>query len=517
MEDQFLYGAHDTIVDTTQGKIRGYQYRGIQIFKGIPYADAERFHRPHKVEPWEGVLDATSYGYVCPLMSIDKPRGELQVPHRYWPMDEHCQNLNIWTPCCDDKKRPVMFWIHGGGYFAGSSIEQVAYEGENMCIEGDVVVVSINHRLNILGYMDLSDFGEEYENSGNAGGDDIIAALLWVHDNIARFGGDPDNVILFGQSGGGCKITTLLQSPEADGLYAKAFNMSGIVGSMMEDCVGSGKDLVLAMMKELGVSDVKEFGRVPYANYVAAYQKVSPALKKEGKYIGGIPQRNSHYIGDPMYVGFRKETSKIPMLIGSVFAEFTGFALSQYDKKSMSEEEQISVVKRLVGDEGAEELLKEFRKVYPYRAPMDALNVDFIFRAPAIAYLKKRTALNDCTYSYLFDLDQPINGGNVPWHCSDIPYVFHNTCLVPSTQNPGVTGRLEKEIFDSVMAFARTGKPCNPSVPEWKNSRPDAEFTMIFDEHTHTGENFDHTLIEKAQKIIAPHLQEIMQDAQIQH
>lgn len=150
----FTCKSDTAVVDTAQGKIRGYEYDGISIFKGIPYAQAKRFHAPEPVKPWEGVLDATSYGYVCPLLEMSKPNGELLVPHRYWLMREDCQNLNIWTPACDDAKRPVLVWLHGGAYEFGSAIEQVAYEGENMCREGQVVVVSINHRLNILGYCD---------------------------------------------------------------------------------------------------------------------------------------------------------------------------------------------------------------------------------------------------------------------------------------------------------------------------------------------------------------------------
>ena len=190
-------------------------------FKGIPYAKARRFHAPEPVERWDGILEATSYGYVCPLLELPKPYGELNIPHRYWIMNEECQNLNVWTPACDGEKRPVMVWLHGGGFEAGSAIENIAYEGENMCRIGQVVVVSINHRLNLLGYFDLSAYGSEYANSGNAGTDDIIMALQWIQDNIANFGGDPENVTLFGQSGGGAKITTLLQTPKADGLFAK--------------------------------------------------------------------------------------------------------------------------------------------------------------------------------------------------------------------------------------------------------------------------------------------------------
>ena len=184
------------VVETTSGKLKGYFYDGEYIFKGVPYAYAERFQMP-RPSHWEGVREATSYGFVCPLMAQETPTGELMVPHRYWPMDEHCQNLNIWTKELDtNAKKPVVVWLHGGGYFAGSSIEQVAYDGHAMCEKGDVVVVTLNHRLNILGYLDLSPFGEKYKNSGNAGHADIVAALQWIHDNIAEFGGDPGNVTI---------------------------------------------------------------------------------------------------------------------------------------------------------------------------------------------------------------------------------------------------------------------------------------------------------------------------------
>ena len=147
-------------VTTAQGIVQGYLQDGLLIFKGIPYAKAARFHAPEAVKPWDGILDACSYGYVCPMMTNDPPRGELYVPHRFWPMDEDCLNLNVWTPGADGEKRPVLVWLHGGGFSMGSSIEQAAYDGAAMSRLGDAVVVSINHRLNILGYFDLSDFGE---------------------------------------------------------------------------------------------------------------------------------------------------------------------------------------------------------------------------------------------------------------------------------------------------------------------------------------------------------------------
>ena len=176
----------DPVVETKAGKLRGFQLDGTYAFHGVKYADAKRFHQPTPVEPWEGIKNALAYGYVCPMLQQDQPSNELMVPHRYWPLDENCQYLNIWTQHLDpNAKKPVLVWLHGGGFAAGSSIEHIAYEGENMSKYGDVVVISLNHRLNILGYLDLSPFGEEYKNSGNAGNADMVAALQWIHENLS--------------------------------------------------------------------------------------------------------------------------------------------------------------------------------------------------------------------------------------------------------------------------------------------------------------------------------------------
>lgn len=516
MENQFSCNGNVAVVSTDRGKIRGYQYKDIYMFKGVPYAKARRFHRPEPVDKWDGVFDATNYGYVCPLLTTDRPQGELRVPHRYWPSDEKCQNLNIWTPSCDSGKRPVMFWLHGGGYFAGSSIEQVAYEGENMCKYGDVVVVSVNHRLNILGYFDVSDFGSEYENSGNAGGDDIVAALRWVHDNITKFGGDPENVTVFGQSGGGAKVTTLLQTPEADGLFAKGFNMSGIIGPVLADGVGSGREIADAVMKKLEITTIGELENVSYSNFAAAYTKVKPEFEKQGKYVGGVPHPNKFYLGEPTINGFRPESADIPMLIGSVYGEFASFTVPAYDRNTLSEDGQKKILDNFFGKETTDKLIPLFKKAYPMRKPIDMLMLDFIFRMPEIDYLRKRVLCNDCTYSYIFNLDQPIDGGSTPWHCSDIPYVFHNTELVPSTQKRGVTERLENEIFESVMSFAKTGQPGMNSIPDWPCSSASEEKTMIFDEKTHLETNFDHELQPVFAENMGPKFQELM-SGQIQH
>lgn len=511
MAHKFTCNTETAVVATTKGKVRGYCYDGISIFKGIPYAKAKRFHAPRPVEAWEGVLDATSYGYVCPLLEMGKPACELLVPHRYWVMNEDCQNLNVWTPACDGEKRPVIVWLHGGGFEAGSAIEQIAYEGENMCRIGQVVVVSVNHRLNVLGYCDLSDFGEEYQNSGNAGTEDIIAALRWIQENIALFGGDAGNVTLIGQSGGGAKITTLMQTPAADGLYAKGINMSGVVEDLLPDCEGSGKELVQALLNELQLGGVKDLESVSFDRLADAYKKVRPILAKEGKYCGGAPQKNRYYNGNPLKYGFRKETAGIPLMVGSVFGEFASFVAPPYDKRGMTKPEAEKALEEALGKEAANQLLPLFETAYPERLPVDILTLDYIIRHPIQKFVRMRAKVNPKTYSYLFNHEMPIDGGRTPWHCADIPYVFHNTELVPITQEEGISEKLEKQIFDSVMAFARTGSPENESVPSWPACTPDEENTMVFDRQTRLRTNHD----EKLMPLVGKYMQIYLEKAGI--
>ena len=500
MTHSFRRDRETAVVSTSKGRIQGYKHDGLLVFKGIPYARASRFHKPEPAEPWQGVLDACSYGYVCPLLTNDQPRGELYVPHRFWPMDENCLNLNIWTPGADNGNRPVLVWLHGGGYEAGSSIEQVAYDGANMSRIGDTVVVSINHRLNILGYFDLSDFGEEYINSGNAGGDDIIAALRWIRENIAEFGGDPDNVTVFGQSGGGAKVTTLLQSPDADGLYARGVVMSGVIGPVLADADGSGRELAGAILKELGFTDVKQLETVDYAALARAYLKVRPALREKGAYTGGCPHPNAFYLGEPLAHGFRPETAQIPLLVGSVFGEFTSFVPMPAEWKNLTDAQQEVVIRKIWGNEPADALIPLFSQAYPERKRLDLLRLDFIFRAPEIRYIRERSKLNKSTWSYLFNMDQPIDGGNTPWHCCDIPYVFRNIDLVEyphgSEEEKELPYRIQDQAFESLMAFARTGNPANGTIPEWKYSEPETESVLVLDRNTRVLCNHDHRLME---------------------
>lgn len=512
MAHNFICNSDTAVVMTGTGRVRGYCYDGISIFKGIPYAVAKRFHRPEPVNPWSGVWDATNYGFTCPLLT-DKPRltQELYLAHRYWIMNENCQNLNIWTPACDREKRPVLVWLHGGSFEMGSAIEQDAYEGEAMCRTGQVVVVSVNHRLNILGYCDLSDFGEEYANSGNAGTDDMIAALRWIRDNIQSFGGDPENVTLFGQSGGGAKITALLQSPAADGLFAKGINMSGVIqDGVVGSYAKSGKKLGEALMRQLGVSGVPELENVPARALAEAYLQVRPALTAQGEYVGNEPHPNEFYRGDPLAQGFRQESLSVPLMVGTAFGEFNAFCPLVYDRRTASPQEGRQIVIDIIGKEAAEKILPVFEAAYPERNPADVLYLDTLFRIPAIKYVNRRTEQGGTVYSYLFNQDLPIDGGRTPWHCADIPFVFHNTDKVPAVQQEGMTDRLENEMFQSVLQFARKGNPCHQAIPLWPPSSPGREYTMLFGTPTRLACSHDTELMALARQYLTGVYGELM-------
>lgn len=503
MSRDFRFNADTAVVDTACGKVQGYYDDGIYIFKGIPYAQASRFHDPVPVEHWAGVRNCTSYGYVCPLLGMPDPNNELLVPHRYWIMNENCQNLNIWTKGLDDHKRPVVVWLHGGGFEAGSAIEHIAYEGENMARLSETVVVSVNHRLNILGYFDLSDYGEEYANSGNAGTSDLVAALRWIHENISKFGGDADNVTLFGQSGGGCKITALMQTPEADGLFQKGLIMSGVLNtSVLKDSVGSGKYLAEAIMKELKADDVKDLEKIPYEVLASAYNKVRPEIKTAGYNDGGTPHPNQFYVGDPMTngFGFRKESAGVKLMIGTVFGEFAGFAPTKYHKENMSESEQIEWLKKDLGEKETDTLLPLFRQAYPERPVIDLDQLDTIFRLPTYQYIHKRAALSHDTYSYLFNMDSVLDNGSVPWHCADVPYVFHNCQYVPTQCSPR-SSELEEKVFHAFINFAKDGVPTAKGLPVWPSSTAEHEYTMVLDDCPRVKTDYDHELVALHDKL----------------
>ena len=503
MAHNFVCSKTEPIVETKAGKLRGFILDGTYTFHGIKYANAKRFQQPTPVEPWEGVKDALAYGYVSPMLKQDEPGNELFVPHRYWPMDENCQYLNIWTQSIDpEAKKPVMVWLHGGGFSAGSSIEQAVYEGDNLSRYGDVVVVTLNHRLNILGYLDLSPFGEKYKNSGNAGNADMVAALQWIHDNIAGFGGDPENVTIFGQSGGGMKVWSLMQTPAADGLFHKGVVQSGCMDHFVEEKPADGTKIVNAMMKALRIKDVEKLETIPYARLAAAYNKVAPKLRKAGEYVGCTPLPNDWYVGDPVVVGFTEHAKTIPCMVGTVLGEFTFFPAMDPAIKYNPEKLDALLTKRY--GEGAEELKKLFAEVYPDKHISDVMYLDSVMRAPSSKFiLAKAQHPESGTYSFLMTYTNPYDGGHIAWHCSEIPYIFHNTSRSPVCNVEGKE-QLEKQFCDAWVNFARHGKPSSDALPEWPACKPDDEACMIFDVNCEVRHNHDHELIALHKKVAPP-------------
>ena len=488
------------IIETKKGKIRGYKCDGIYIFKGVRYATAKRFQMPEEVKPWKGVKECGSYGFISPTLEKDEPNGEILIPHRYWPQDEDCLNLNIWTNTLDkEAKHPVIVWFHGGGFSTGSSIEQKAYNGENMCKYGDVVVVTVNHRLNILGYLDMSPYGEKYADSANAGQEDLIAALKWIQKNIEQFGGNPDNVTIMGQSGGGMKVSSLLQMPAADGLFHKGVIMSGVVNGFHQYEEADSKPLIKEILEELKIKekDIEKLETVPYYELAEAYKKAVPDFNKLGArkdYIGCMPKVNEFYVGEGQEVGFREHAKQIPLMVGSCFGEFTTDCV-YFNKYEISEEELDKILLEYFGD-GKDEVIAEFKKAYPYKNIADVLALDKMFRLPSKELIESFAREGGTVYSYLFTLEFPYKNGKTAYHCADIPFVFHNTELVPVANIEGVTEELEKQMFEAVMQFARTGNPNHAGIPEWKSCTDDKEEIMFFDKKCEVKTNCDHRLLK---------------------
>jgi len=508
MAKKFICSYSEPIVDTPCGKIRGYFYNGTYIFQGIKYANAKRFQMPTKVEPWEGVKDALGYGYTCPTLREERCGPEVKVPHRYWPKDEACQYLNIWTQSIEKGvKKPVLLWLHGGGFADCSAIELACTDGTALSREGDVVMVSLNHRLNILGFLDVSAYGEKYANSGNVGMADIVMALEWIRDNIADFGGDPDNVTIFGQSGGGGKVCALLQIPAADGLFHKAIVHSGIHVRRARPSAEVSKVLVGEMLKVLDIApeEIEKLEEVPYSELVRAYNEVVPGLKAQGLAVDGwAPLNNGYYQGYARLDGFYEHALKVPTIIGTCYAEFSRHS-ELYRKHELSEEEIMVYVREKYGDY-ADEIAKEFKKAYPEKNLMDVLVLDSNTRNGSLDHVTKRAQFEGAApvYTYVFAHEFDVDNGTPAWHCAELPYFFHNTDMIPVCQKEGVE-QLEAEMAGVMIAFAYTGNPNHEGMAYWPAFDMETKSTMVFGESSgDVREDFDRELIELTQKLSPP-------------
>ena len=486
------------VVQTPKGGLHGFQLNDVFHFHGIQYASAQRFRPATPTPSWDGVKQAKSYGYICPLLPEDphpegdengSPENSFEMPHRYWPMSENCLYLNVWSKHInEDARRPVMVWLHGGGFGAGSSIEQPAYDGHNLCDYGDVVVVSLNHRLNCIGFMNLSDYGEQYRYTGCLGMMDIVLALEWVRDNISSFGGDPDNVTVFGQSGGGGKVQMLLQMPIADGLFHKGIIESGSLtasGSVSEEAgIEESKRITDRVVELLGLTreTIGQIDILPYDQIAAASQQAAKDLGiPDGMMLFKPVPVEGVYTGSWRFQGFREESRHIPMINGTVLGEFS-FMHFLGDKNQYTEEQKLQMIRDQF-QEDADTVLEEFRKVYPDKDILYALSVDALFRPPARSFVQARAEWAGApVYSYMFCPIIPYMGGVAPWHCAEIPYVFRNVDMEPAMCCAyQYTERLQEEISRAWVTFARTGNP-STDVLHWEPYTSENPQLMMFDE-----------------------------------
>lgn len=488
------------LVEVKGGILRGFIDRGITTFRGIPYATAERFGLPQQVAAWNGPKDCYIYGGMCPQDPMTLSAAELLNPHCFWPMEENCQKLNVWTKDTTGKK-PVMFWIHGGGYSSGSCIEQPCYDGHNLCANGDVVVVSINHRLNCLGFLDLSAYGDEYKYSGNLGMIDIIAALQWVKNNIAQFGGDPDNVTVFGQSGGGRKILNLMAMPAANGLFHKVIGESCGPSGVSQSDAQKVAELTFA---ELGLEngDVEALKTMDYDKLrlaaTAAQNKATAAL---GHSVGWFPVIDGDCLPANIWKDGPGEIGKdIPMIIGNVFAEVSTNAFGTVmagapSKNSFTAEQVDAQIRGTYGDK-ADAVIEAFKKAYPNKPIVDVLYVALAsYRGEEIEVLKHRGAQGAPTWNYIFSYEFPTLGGLLPWHCSELPFVFGNVGLHSQANGATPEGyKLSEKMLQAWANFAYTGNPGSIGKVKWPAYTEAEGACMMIEPDAYVGYHHDSEL-----------------------
>lgn len=508
-EGEVIASSDKAIVQTESGRVGGYIENGMYIYKGIPYAKAERFMPPVAPDKWEGIRSSRSYGPTCPQ---GKRMGWYSDEHAFafnWDdgyPDENCLRVNIWTPGINDgKKRPVMVWLHGGGYAAGSGQELPSYDGANLAKKGDVVVVTLNHRLNVLGFLDLSAFGEKYAKSGNAGLLDLVAALQWVNKNIASFGGDASNVTIFGQSGGGGKVSTLLATPSAEGLFHKAIVQSGSMLRTMESKYS--RRIGAAMVEELGLkpSEIDEIQKLPYETLLAAGEKAIAKVRaeadKEGVssfIFGWAPTVEGDVLPtQPFDPQAPAQSKNIPLMIGTTLHEFT---TSTYVPafRSVTKEKAVEFLQKKYGNR-TEEFLKAFEKAYPDYQPIDLIDIDLIFRPSAVEQAKLKAAQQGApVYMYMFAWESPVLDGMFrSTHCMEIPFVFNNVVRHASMTGGGAEAQaLGEKMSNAWLNFARTGNPNAEDLPTWEPYTIEKGATMYFNNTSEIKNNHDKELLE---------------------
>lgn len=461
---QTAAASDNTIVEVNTGSLRGSLEDGIYQYLGVPYAEArERFVPAEPVPSWDGVRDATSAGAISPQSAMLGMSGSQEGT------DNNCQNLNIWTPGINDgEKRAVMVWLHGGGFSSGSANSE-QYDGTDLSQSGDVVVVSVNHRLGAAGFLDLSAFGEKYQYSGNVGVDDMVKALEWIHENIEAFGGDPENITLFGQSGGGAKILALMTSPYAEGLFERGIIQSGATETMgvTFSSQEAGTALTARILDNLGLTEtnIEDIQDISMADIESASTEALqetaaefqiPAPLSSGYAMEWGPIVDGDYIPtNPVTEdSFAENGKEIELLIGSNLNEWTTM---------------------MGGNQGeiTEEVIQAYESAYPNENSEEANVVDTLIRLPMLKIMSHKADQEGAdVYAYVFTWN---GGGRGAYHGAEIPFVFNHE------QGDADLEKFASQVSQAWVNFAKTGIPSADGLPEWEPYTRERGATMILD------------------------------------
>jgi len=467
-----------SFLETRHGKVAGVRSQGVHVFKGIPYgADTRttRFLPPQLPVVWKKTRDAVSYGASCPQLGSQEQ------------MSEDCLVLNVWTPALKDgRKRPVMVYFHGGEFSNGSG-SSALYDGTRLCQRGDVVVVTVNHRLNVFGHLYLARFaGSDYASSGNVGILDLVQALAWVRAHAEAIGGDPQRIMVFGQSGGGAKIATLMAMPAAKGSFHRAATMSGQQITAAGPRGATQRARAILETLQIAPSDVGRLNDVPTADLVAATRANDPTMVGRNVYFGPVLD-HSVLARHPFYPDAPPLGAGIPMIIGNTLDETRAFLGNEPGVDELTWQELPErLLPQLHVDIQPEYVIAEYRKLYPQYSPTEvffaATTAGRSWRG-AVIEAELRAAQGSPVHAYQLNYRSPLENGRFgAMHGMDIPLVFDNIAQPGSLSGKDANAqKAADQMSEAFIAFARTGDPAHAGIPEWKPYELPFRSTMVFD------------------------------------